>query len=158
MQNGSIMRSERRRGPDVWEYRWREPAPTASANTAEWSSDRSTSLGTRHAVFRATSALRRDINMANVRGKGKPSRSRNWRITIAQRELAPSNRWKTHSTKLGYRGYLRKWIIPRWGGYTLTQHSRRRDRALAALFAVSPFHLRQDSQRDECPFQSRLAP
>ena len=25
MQNGSIMRSERRRGPDVWEYRWREP-------------------------------------------------------------------------------------------------------------------------------------
>ncbi len=27
MQNGSIMRSERRRGPDVWEYRWREPGP-----------------------------------------------------------------------------------------------------------------------------------
>src|SRR5580700_4994825 len=25
MQNGSIMRTERRRGPDVWEYRWREP-------------------------------------------------------------------------------------------------------------------------------------
>ena len=27
MQNGSIMRDERRRGPDVWEYRWREPCP-----------------------------------------------------------------------------------------------------------------------------------
>jgi integrase len=38
----------------------------------------------------------------------------------SQRELAPNNRWKTHSTKLGYRGYLRKWIVPRWGGHTLT--------------------------------------
>jgi hypothetical protein len=25
IQNGSIMRSERRRGPDVWEFRWQEP-------------------------------------------------------------------------------------------------------------------------------------
>jgi integrase len=38
----------------------------------------------------------------------------------SQRELALNNRWKTHSTKLGYRGYLRKWVIPRWGAYPLT--------------------------------------
>lgn len=27
MQNGSIMRTERQSGPDVWEFRWREPGP-----------------------------------------------------------------------------------------------------------------------------------
>jgi hypothetical protein len=25
MQNGSIIRAARQRGPDVWEFRWREP-------------------------------------------------------------------------------------------------------------------------------------
>jgi integrase len=71
------------------------------------------------AAIRATSALRRDINIANVRGKGKPVTLSQLADHYCQRELAPNNRWKTHSTKLGYRGYLRKWIIPRWGGHTL---------------------------------------
>jgi len=26
MQNGSLVRSERQRGPDIWEFRWRELA------------------------------------------------------------------------------------------------------------------------------------
>jgi hypothetical protein len=26
MQNGSLIRAERQTGPDVWEFRWREPA------------------------------------------------------------------------------------------------------------------------------------
>jgi integrase len=25
MQSGSVIRAERQRGPDVWEFRWREP-------------------------------------------------------------------------------------------------------------------------------------
>ena len=95
------------------------PAPMASANTAEWSSDRSIQFADKDAAFRATSALRRDINLANVRCKGKPITLSQLADHYCQRELAPSNRWKTHSTKMGYRGYLRKWIIPRWGGYTL---------------------------------------
>jgi integrase len=75
----------------------------------------------RESVMRATSALRRDINMANVRSKGKPITLSQLADHYSQRELAANSRWKTHSTKLGYRGYLRKWIIPRWGGYRLTQ-------------------------------------
>src|SRR4051794_7820597 len=53
--------------------------------------------------------------------KESPSRSSKLGDHYSQRELAPNNRWKTHSTRLGYQGYLRKWIIPRWGGYTLTR-------------------------------------
>jgi hypothetical protein len=36
-----------------------------------------------------------------------------------QRELKPDTLWKTHSTKVTYDGYLNKWIVPRWGNYTL---------------------------------------
>ena len=50
-----------------------------------------------------------------------PSLSLSWPITIPSASFTANNRWKTHSTKLDYRGYLHKWIIPRWGGHTLTR-------------------------------------
>jgi hypothetical protein len=37
MQNGSMMRTERHGGPDVWEFRWREPGPDGNVNIAGWS-------------------------------------------------------------------------------------------------------------------------
>ena len=48
--------------------------------------------------------------MANVRCKGRPVTLSQLADHYGQRELASSNRWKTHSTKMGYRGYLRKKI------------------------------------------------
>jgi integrase len=121
MQNGSIMRSERRRGPDVWEFRWREPGANGKSKHRRMVVGPVDRFRDKDSVMRATTDLRRDINMANVRGKGKPITLSQLTDHYCQRELAPNNRWKTHSTKLGYRGYLRKWIIPRWGGYTLTR-------------------------------------
>jgi integrase len=120
MQSGSIMRSERRRGPDVWEYRWREPGADGKRKHRRMVIGSVAQFRDKDAAIRATSALRRDINMANVHRKGKPLTLSQLADHYSQRELAPNNRWKTHSTKLGYRGYLRKWIIPRWGRYTLT--------------------------------------
>ncbi len=72
MQNGSIMRSERRRGPDVWEYRWREPGPDGRRKHRRMVIGSVIQLRDKDAAVRALSALRRDINMANLRGKGKP--------------------------------------------------------------------------------------
>jgi integrase len=120
MQNGSIMRSERRRGPDVWEYRWREPGPDGRRKHRRMVIGSVIQLRDKDAAVRAISALRRDINMANLRGKGKPLNLSQLADHYSQRELSPTCRWKTHSTKLGYRGYLRKWIIPRWGDHRLT--------------------------------------
>ena len=120
MQNGSIMRSERRRGPDVWEYRWREPGPDGRRKHRRMVVGSVLQFRDKDAAVRAISALRRDINMANLRGKGKPLTLSQLADHYSQRELSPNCRWKTHSTKLGYRGYLRKWIIPRWGDHRLT--------------------------------------
>jgi hypothetical protein len=113
MQNGSIIRSERQRGPDVWEYRWREPGPDGRRKHRRIVIGSVIQFRDKDAAMRATSALRRDINMANARGKEKPFTLSQLADHYSQRELASNNRWKTYSTKLGYRGYLRKWIIPR---------------------------------------------
>ena len=61
-----------------------------------------------------------------------------------ERELASNNRWKTHSTKMGYRGYLRKWIIPRWGGYTPCNIQAGEIELLASLLAFSALKLCKD--------------
>jgi integrase len=119
MQNGSIMRSERRRGPDVWEYRWREPGADGKRKHRRIVVGSVDRIADKAAAFRATSALRRDINLANMRCKAKSMTLSQLAEHYGQRELAPRNRWKSHSTKMGYRGNLRKWIIPRWGKCTL---------------------------------------
>jgi hypothetical protein len=87
MQNGSIMRSERQRGPDVWEFRWREPGPDGRRKHRRIVIGSVIQFRDKDRAMRATSALRRDINMANVRGKGKPVTCRNWRITILSASL-----------------------------------------------------------------------
>lgn len=119
MQNGSLIRTPRRQGPEVWEYRWREPGPDGRRihrrrviGTVEQFSEVS-------AAFKATAGLRREINPRDLRLRPRL-------ITVAQlvehyrqRELTPDNEWKTHSTRVTYKGYLNKWIVPRWGKQTL---------------------------------------
>ena len=53
-------------------------------------------------------------------------RTRNKSVTITeafshfrQQELRTESAWRTFSTRNGYEGYLKKWVIPRWGTRTL---------------------------------------
>jgi integrase len=120
MQNGCLMQAPRRRGPDVWEFRWREPGSDGRrihrrvvVGTVEQFKNESRAV-------QAIVGLRREINSPVDRMTARL-------LTVAQlvehykqRELAPANEWKTHSTKEAYKGYLRKWIVPRWGTCTLS--------------------------------------
>src|SRR5664279_2673406 len=99
MQNGSIMRTERRRSPDVWEYRWREPGADGKRKHRRIVVGTINQFADKAAVFRATSALRRDINLANARCKGKPVTLSQLADHYGQRELASSNRWKSTPPK-----------------------------------------------------------
>ncbi len=105
------------------------------------------------AVIRATSALRRDINRPNARCKGKPVTLSQLADHYGQRELASSNCWTTHSTKMGYRGYLRKCIIPRWGGYTLCSISE--DSATHSVARLDDDHMASRFSEDACGRQAR---
>ena len=142
MQNGSIMRSERRRGPDVWEYRWREPGADGKRKHRRMVVGSVIQFRDNDAAVRAISALRRDINMANVPSKEKPLTLSQLVNHDSQRELAPSCRWKTHSTKLGYSRLPAQVDHSAVGRLHVGSHSSRRDRVLAAVLTFGPLHVR----------------
>ena len=109
MQNGSLIRAKRRRGADVWEYRWREPGRDGRRR------HRRIVVGSD--ALRAIAALQHDINRAD-------GQQGNRAITVLelfdhyrQRELGNGNRSKTPCTKHTYEGYITKWICPRWGSF-----------------------------------------
>lgn len=64
--------------------------------------------------------LRREINSPAHRLRARLLTLAQLVEHYKQRELAPENEWTTHSTKETYKGYLRKWIVPRWGTYSLS--------------------------------------
>lgn len=119
MQNGCLMLAPRRPGPNVWEFRWGESGSDGRRvhrriviGTVEQFESEARAAG-------AVVALRREIN-------GHLDRMCPRLLTLSQlvehykqRELAPDNAWKSYSTIATYRGYLRKWIVPRRGTYTL---------------------------------------
>ena len=113
------------------------------------------SSGTNPAQSGRSSRLRREINSHNAQLTLRLLTLAQLVEHYKQRELALDNTWKTYSTKATYRGYLRKWIVPRWGTYTLASirpiEVERWLRNLAALKS----QLRQDPERYECAFQSR---
>jgi len=119
MQNGSLMRRKRLHGPEVWEFRWRELGPTGKRRHRRIVLGSTEQISEESAAREAVAGLQLDINRNDIRMK-------NTAITLAeaynhfrQRELNTDTSWRTYSTRMGYQGYLKKWVTPRWGQRTL---------------------------------------
>ena len=123
MQNGSMMRTERHGGPDVWEFRWREPGPDGKSRHRRMVVGTTNEFGDEVAARQAIAGLHLRMNARNERVKVRPITLSELVDHYRQRELKPDTLWKTHSTKVTYDGYLNKWIVPRWGNYTLNRIS-----------------------------------
>jgi len=67
MQNGSITRSKRLKGPDVWEFRWRESGPDGKRKHRRMVVGSIRQFADESAALRTISALRRDINLGKAR-------------------------------------------------------------------------------------------
>jgi integrase len=119
MQNGSIMRTERQSGPAVWEFRWREPGPDGKRKHRRMVVGSVDKLPDESAVRQRITALGLEINRTDTRMKSKSLTISELVDHYRQRELKPDTVWKTHSTKVTYQGYLKKWILPRWGACPL---------------------------------------
>jgi integrase len=62
-----------------------------------------------------------DINAGDARVKANITTVSELTEHYRQRELRPDTVWKTYFTKVTYEGYLKKWILPRWGSYPLVR-------------------------------------
>jgi hypothetical protein len=63
MQNGSITRSKRLKGPDVWEFGWWESGPDDKRKHRRMVVGSIRQFADQSAALRTISALRRDINL-----------------------------------------------------------------------------------------------
>ena len=105
MQQGSLIRSARKRGPDVWQFRWADRGPHGKRIY------RKRVIGT---VWQYPGLLR-EISPNPLRRSSFPMTISELCDHFVQRELTNDNTWRSHSTKRAYRAYLKRWVIPHWG-------------------------------------------
>jgi integrase len=120
MQNGSIMRSTRLHGPDVWEFRWREAGADGKRKHRRMVIGSTAQFSDKSSALHEVAALRQKINLNHSHLSPQAVTVSELVNHYRQRELATDHTWKTHSTKVTYQGYLNKWILPRWKNYTLS--------------------------------------
>jgi len=147
MQNGSLICRQRQGGPSAWEFRWREPGSDGKRRHRRIVLGSTLEFVDECAARQAIVALQLEIIGNDVRTLGTT-------ITLAaayshfrQQELRTESAWSTFSTRNGYEGYLKKWVIPRWGTRTLP--SIWRSSTVDAIVAIGTFNLRQDQKRHE---------
>jgi integrase len=121
MQNGSVIRAERQRGPDVWEFRWREPGADGKPRHRRIVLGSVEQLADETAARQAIAALKLEFNRGGAWLKTRSTTVSDLVSHYRERELDPDTVWKTHSTKVTYEGYLNKWILPRWETYPLVR-------------------------------------
>jgi integrase len=119
MQRGCLKPQTRKRGPDVWQFRWSEVSPDGKrlhhkkiVGTVEQYPDE-------NAARRAVVGL-----VSEITASARPLNSDAMTVAqlcdhFAQRELAKDNSWRSHATKKIYQAYLTRWIRPHWQKYEL---------------------------------------
>jgi integrase len=119
MQDGSVTVERRKRGPDVWCYRWREGGPDGRRIHRRIVLGTADDLKSIASACKAVLGLRREINLNDVRIRRESLTFADLSRHFQQRELVLGNTRIAHSTRKAYEGYLKRWIEPRWGEYRL---------------------------------------
>ena len=146
MQQGSIIMSERKRGPAVWQLRWSETGPQGQRVY------RKRVVGTIE-EYADSEAVREAFKSFIVKPAPEIQHIKPVAITLRElcqhfqaRELMQDDNWRSYSTRKNYTFLLKRWIIPRWGKYRLCEVRTVEVRDLAPQFAASKKHLRQDTE------------
>lgn len=137
-QRGSVQRSKRQKGPDVWVFRWREIGLDGKNLQRKAVIGTTITLLSESAALKATNALRIDANKQTPRAVSCPSAIAELIAHYRLKELAEDEQGrKAHSTRAGYKCYLNGWILPRWGDLRLQQvKSVAHERSLQSRDAV----------------------
>jgi integrase len=118
-QEGSIDRSRRANGPDVWTFRWRESLPDGSRKQRKQIIGDVDRFPTKAAAKRAVENLRAEIN-AQQKRLGKMTIEEVWGHFQAN-ELRNPDVGRSETTIENYLTLFKAHIIPRWGAMFLTE-------------------------------------
>ena len=121
MQQGSLIRSGRKRGPDVWQFRWAERGPQGKRIYRKRVIGTACQYPDADSARKAVTGLLREINSNASRLCSLPMTIMEVCDHFKQRELNKDNIWRSYSTKKAYNAYLNRWIIPHWGTLHLSE-------------------------------------
>ena len=120
MQKGSLIRRGRKHGPGVWVFRWSEKDADGRriyrkrvVGTVEQFPEAEAARG-------SMATLIAKVNSANQRSVTEAMTFGQLCAHFEQRELGRENTWRSYATKKCYAVYLRRWIVPQWGQFRLS--------------------------------------
>jgi len=121
MQQGSVIQTSRKHGPDVWQFRWSEKDRRGRRIYRKRVIGTVQQYADAQAARNASAAL-----LSHIIARSGESRVCN--ITVEQlcehfeqRELRCSDSFRSFATVKTYRGYMRKWIRPHLGSAYLDE-------------------------------------
>jgi integrase len=109
-QDGHLRRAKRKRGPDVWEFLWRERGPDGKRRQRTLTVGNVEELRTEREALNRIQSLRTNINRDFPRSGLMTFED--LADHYRQTELLADN--KTVKTRSTYLLYLRNWILPKW--------------------------------------------
>jgi len=124
MQQGSLIRSARKRGPDVWQFRWADRGPYGKRIHRKRVIGTACQYADADSARRAVTGLLREINANVFQRCHLPMTVAEVCDHFVQRELTKDNSWRSYSTKKAYRAYLNRWVIRRAGDRNLVARNR----------------------------------
>jgi len=121
MQQGSLIRSRRKRGPDVWQFRWADRGPYGKRIYRKRVIGTACQYPDADSARKAVTGLLRELNASAFHRCHLPMTIAEVCDHFIQRELTKDNNWRSHSTKKTYKAYLNRWVIPHWGSVRLSE-------------------------------------
>lgn len=121
MQRGSVIVSERKHGPAVWQFRWSESGPLGQRVYRRRVVGTLEEYANSEAVREAFKSLIANSALEIQHMKPAVMTIRELCQHFQARELAQDDNWRSFSTRKNYTFLLKRWIIPRWGNYRLSE-------------------------------------
>ena len=120
-QHGFFSRHRRKKGPEVWVYRWRDIDANGKPKMRALVVGSVKQYSTETAAWKAVSTLRLDVNYHTSRPEGVPGTFEQLvaHYRMIELDLEKESERKVRQTKQTYDVYLKARIVPRWGGYRL---------------------------------------
>ena len=118
-QHGFFSRLKRKKGPEVWVFRWRDIGANGKPKMRSLVVGSVKQYSTETAAWKAVSTLRLDINQQTLRPEGQPETFEQLanHYRMIELDLEKESERKVYQTKQTYGVYLKARIVPRWGGH-----------------------------------------
>jgi hypothetical protein len=158
MQDGSVTVERRKRGPDVWCFRWRESGPDGRRIQRQIVLGTADDLRGIASARKAVVGLRREINANDIRVRRELITLADLSRHFQQRELADRNPRIAYFNQEGVRGLLGKMDRASLGRVQLARNSGCGSRVVAEVSEPGSRNALQNTECDEPVVQSWSSP